>query len=218
MGGESATVEVPPRPAPTLSDAAERTLAGGPARIVATVRAGRVRYRLRGRWDPTVGYRVRARIAQAPVDYAKGRALWLEGVNRSYGTLIGLSRGHDRTWLDDHPPTLPLFDLGRDSFGTPPGAEDYLHATLLALGGMTDSGRIDFRDFDRDPPRRDEDGWTLRPLLRKLGTRQVHVTVDSDGFVKRLRLVAPRAVEVDVRLSGFGEEPRVPHVIAYAIE
>jgi hypothetical protein len=213
MGDESATVEVPPRPAPTLSDAAERTLAGGPARIVATVRAGRARYRVRGTWDPTVGYRVCGRLVQSELDYPRNPVLWLEGRNRSYGTLTGPGCGQNRVWFDDHPPTLPVFGQFRA-----PGAEDYLHAALLALGGMTDDGQIDFRAFDRDPPRRDEDGWTLRPLLRKLGTRQVSVTVNRDGFVKRLRLTAPPDVRVELRLSGFGQLPRVRNAVANAIE
>ena len=213
MGDESATVEVPPRPAPTLSDAAQRTLAGGPARIVATVRAGRARYRVRGTWDPTVGYRVCGRLEQTEIDYPRNPVLWLEGRNRSYGTLTGPRCRRNRFWFDDHPPTLPLFGRFRA-----PGAEDYLHAALLALGGMTDRGLIDFRAFDQEPPRRDEDGWTLRPLLRKLGTRQVHVTVDSDGFVRRLRLVGPREVRVEIRLSAFGQAPRVRHAVATAIE
>jgi hypothetical protein len=215
---DESTVEVPPRPAYGLEDAAERTLAAGPARIAATVRAGRVRYRLRGRWDPTRGYRVCARIVRAPIGYFEGRVLWLEGLNRSYGTLTGQRCGRNRSWLDDHPPTLPLFGIEREPAGVGPGAEDHLHAALLALGGMSDSGVIDFRAFDRDPTRRDEDGWTLRPLLRRLETRRVRVTVDRDGFVERLRLVGPRRVVVTLRLAGFGEEPRVPHVNAYSIE
>jgi hypothetical protein len=211
-GGES-TGETPPRPAPGPDDAAEQTIAAGPARIAATVRAERARYHLRGTWDPTGGYRVCAVIVQAPSADFEDRVLWLEGRNRSYGTLTGRACGRSRSWFDDHPPTLPLFGPFER-----PGAEDYLHAALLALGGLSERGLVDFGRFDRDPPRRDEDGWTLRPLLRELGTRRVDVQIDGSGFVERLRLVGPRDVAVSIRLAGFGSESRVRHVVAHAIE
>ena len=73
------TSTIVPVPDPRLDDAAERTLAEGPAHLTATVRAGRVRYRLDGRWDPTRGYRVCAAIEQAPLSYFAGRVVWLEG-------------------------------------------------------------------------------------------------------------------------------------------
>lgn len=225
MDDENA-VEVPKPEPPSLREAAERTMAAGPARITATVRAGRVRYRLSGRWDPTRGYRVCVRIEDGPSPaYLERRVLWLEGRHWAYGTLLGHTCGRDRSWFDDHPPTLPLFDIKRLPAGGRTGAEDYLHAALLALGGMSDRALIDFREFDRDPPRRDEDGWTLRPLLRELGIRRVHVRVGRDGFVERLRLTAPGGsrrspgpAEVVLRLEGFGDEPRVPRAVAYAIE
>jgi hypothetical protein len=200
--------------------AASPAVAPGPAAISATVRAGDVRYRLRGTWDPTVGYRVCARIEEAPRRYFDRRVLWLEGRNGMYGTLTAHGRRCRREkgdWFDDHPPTLGLFDLGRWPLQGRPGAEDYLHAALLALGGLP--GRtVDFRSFDREPPRRDEDGWTLRPLLRRLGTRNVQVGLGPGGLVERLRLVGPRRVEVVLSLSDHGERHRVPHAIAYGIE
>jgi hypothetical protein len=202
-------------PRATLEDAAARTVAAGPAAIVATVRAGDVRYRLRGTWDPTKGYRLCARVQEAPGGYLDRRVLWLEGRNHAYGTLTATGRRCRREkgdWFDDHPPTLELF--GPHSR---PGAEDHLHAALLALGGLR-SRTVDFRSFDREPPRRDEDGWTLRPLLRRLGTRPVQVELGPRGLIERLRLAGPRRVEVELSLSRHGQERRVPHAIAYAIE
>ena len=206
------TSTIVPVPEPRLEDAAERTREKGPAHLTATVRAGRVRYRLDGRWDPTRGYRVCAAIEQAPLSYLARRVVWLEGQDRAYGTLTAHGRRcrRDSPWFDDHPPTLELFNVGHYRAGVvfPTGAEDYLHAALLALDGVSSPalltetsapcGRsrchravIDFRAFDRDPPRRDEDGWTLRPLLRQLGTRAVEVRVGPGGAVERLRLQTP---------------------------
>jgi hypothetical protein len=202
-------------PRATLEDAAERTVAAGPAAITARVRAGDVRYRLRGTWDPTSGYRLCARIESGPTGYHERRVLWLEGRNHAYGTLTAHGRRCRREkgdWFDDHPPTLPLFG----QFARP-GAEDHLHAALLALGGVT-GPTVDFRSFDREPPRRDEDGWTLRPLLRRLGTRPVRVTVGPRGLIERLRFVGPRRVEVELSLSRHGDMRRVPHVVAYSME
>ncbi len=211
--------EPPPPPRPDLQDAARRTLAAGPARLVATVRSGTVSYRLRGRWDPTGGYRVCALIEEAPTSYLERRVLWLEGRARQYGTLTahGADCRKRGSWFDDHAPTLEVFGAH-----TRPGAEDYLHAALLALAGIpgpalvSDRPAIDFRTFDREPPRRDEDGWTLRPLLRRLGVQAVEIRVGRDGYVERLRLLGP--VRVELSLADFGEERRVPYARAYAIE
>jgi hypothetical protein len=194
--------------------------AAGPAAITATVRAGDVHYRVRGTWDPTNGYRVCARIEEAPRRYFDRRVLWLEGRDGMYGTLSAHGRRCRREkgdWFDDHPPTLGLFDLGRWPLRGRPGAEDYLHAALLALGSPA-GPTVDFRTFDREPPRRDEDGWTLRPLLRRLGTRNVQIRLGPGGHVERLRLVGPRRVEVVLSLSHHGDRRRVQHAIAYAIE
>ncbi len=236
------TGTIVPVPEPGLEVAAERTRAKGPAHMTATVRAGGVRYRLDGRWDPTRGYRVCAAIERAPRSYFAGRVVWLEGQDRTYGTLTAHDCRRDSSWFDDHPPTLELFDIEQHPAGGRTGAEDYLHAALLALDGLSSPallsdtsapcGRsrchravIDFRAFDRDPPRRDEDGWTLRPLLRQLGTRAIEVKVGPGGLVERLRVRAPalstrspRPAEVELFLSRFGRESRVPRVIAYAIE
>jgi hypothetical protein len=203
------------------------------ARIEATVRSGPVRYHLEGRLDTSRGYRLCADIGPAPLGYLRHSVLWLEGRNGSYGTLTAHGRRctRDASWFDDHPPTLPLSDLHRFPSRAVPGAEDYLHAALLGLTGL--SGRavteerlfMDFAALDREPRRRDEDGWTLRPLLRSLGTQHVEVHVNSLGIVDRLRFVAPadagptpKPVTVGLRLWRFGREPRVPHVVAYGIE
>jgi hypothetical protein len=238
----ASTIEV--SPLPRLEDAVDKTLAAGPARFTAAIRAGGVSYRLRGRWDPSGGYRVCAAIDDAPTRYLERRVLWLEGRNRTYGTLTAAGRtcrpGH--TWFDDHPPSLDLFDIEPRPLGGRAGAEDYLHATLLALGGMSgpalvrESGApcggsrcyralIDFGAFNRAPPRRDEDGWTLRPLLRRLAVRAVAARAGQHGYVDRLRLEVPRLsrrspgpVRVELSLAGFGKAKRVPYVQAFAIE
>jgi hypothetical protein len=229
---------------PTLTEAAERTLAAGPSRVVATVRSGDVRYRLRGRVDVSRGYRLCAGIGRAPTRWLARRVLWLEGRGGSYGTLTAHGRRCERDagWLDDHPPTLDLFDVRRLPAGGRTGAEDYLHSALLAMTALTgpavsggsgsQCGRsrchrvlVAFRSFDREPPRRDEDSWTLRPLVRSLGSHRVEVRVGPAGFVDRLRLAVPRApgrtprpVTVALALSRFGQEARLPRVWARAIE
>jgi hypothetical protein len=228
----------------SLTAAAERTLAAGPSRIVATVRSRGVRYWLAGRVDVARGYRLCAAISQAPTGYLAGRVLWLEGRDGGYGTLTAHGRRCDRHagWLDDHPSTMDLFDLRRIPAGGRTGAEDYLHSALLAMTHLTGSavlrengsrcGRsrchrvlLAFRSFDREPPQRDEDSWTLRPLVRSLGRHRVEVRVGPAGFVDRLRLAVarapgrtPRPVTVALALSHFGQEARVPRVWARAIE
>ena len=221
------------RPGPTpearesVIQAAERTLAAGPARIQSTVRSRDVRYRLDGRLDAAVGYRLCAAIVASPSAYLRGGSLWLEGRAGAYETLTtGSPRcAPSAVWVDDHPPTLELEgDLG---------GEDFLHAALVALTALKDGAviaaqartcgdsqcyrvDIDFKGLDRKPRERDEDGWTLRPLLRSLGRHPVAVRVDPAGYVNRLVLDAP--VRVDFDLSAFGEERPVPLVHADAIE
>jgi hypothetical protein len=227
-----------------VDHAAERTLARGPARIGIVVRSGSVRYRLAGRLDTAHGYRVCAAIRQGPTGYLVRRVLWLEGRRGTYGTLTahGGRCEAGAAWLDDHPPTLELFDIRAIPTGGRAGAEDYLHSALLALLGLTRAapqsepprpcGRarchrvlVPFERFDREPRIRDEDGWTLRPLVRALGAREVDVRVSRAGFVTRLRLVAPPRgsrmpgrVTVALTLSAFGHAPAVPLVRAKAIE
>jgi hypothetical protein len=202
------------------SGATTRVVNAGTAHVEVLVRSGTLRYRLAGRLDTTAGYRLCARISRASNRYLPGRVLWLEGRNASYGTLTGRDRRcrRDGAWFDDHPPTLD-----------PIGAEDHLHAALLALRSLAarevagSSVVVDFARLDREPPRRDEDGWTLRPLLRGLGHRRVQVRINPAGFVDRLRLVVParsgrRPATVALRLSRFGRVARVRHVVAYSIE
>lgn len=207
----------------------EETVAAGPARIVATVRTPETRWRLAGRWDPTDGYRLCAVVRRAPLRYMVRRVVWLEGRDWEYGTLTGRDPRcrAGRSWLDDHPPTLELFDVNPRVLGDKTGAEDYLHAALLFLSDA--GGRaalpIDFRAFDRDPGVRDEDGWTLRPLLRRLGRRPAEVEIGRDGLIRRLRFTVPalskeepEAVTVGLRLYRHGDARAIPHVEATGIE
>jgi hypothetical protein len=233
---DTSTSELPPLPAADdLQEAARRTIAAGPAHLTATVRAGRVSYRLRGRWDPTHGYRVCARVDEGPTPYLERRVVWLEGRERECDTLTahGASCRRHGDWFDDHAPSLELFDITRRPLGGRTGAEDHLHAALLALAGLPGpalvsdrdspcgasrchSAAIDFRTFDREPRRRDEDGWTLRPLLRRLGVQTVEIEVGPHSHVERLRLLGP--VRVELYLAGFGEERRVPYALASSYE
>lgn len=229
-------------PVNAVAEAAERTLAAGPMRVDAIVRTPRFGYRIAGRLDPAGGYRLCGPIRRAPNRHWLGVRLWLEGRQGAYGTLTARGAGctADMHWFDDHPPTLPF---ERRMIGVHrPGAEDYLHAGLVGLTGLSgpalsrsaarDCGSarcnratLDFGRLDREPPARDEDGWTLRPLLRALAQHPVAVRVDADGYVNRLVLHArprlrgaPRPVLVELRLSRFGAARAVPHVVATGIE
>jgi hypothetical protein len=231
-----------PGPERTALIAVKQTLAAGPMRVAATLRSGRVRYRLAGRLDPAGGYRLCAAMVEAPTEYLRGRSLWLDGRARAgtYGTLTAPGRRCARrlTWFDDHPPTLQLYRGDHLPWprGGRTGAEDFLHAALVAFTRLGDTsvsavtrrpcGRSEcfyvqaaFDSLDREPTRRDEDGWTLRPLLRSLARRPVALRVDSEGFLDRLSLTAPgplsrgpKTVHVDLGLSAFGDERRVPLV------
>jgi hypothetical protein len=231
-------------------DAANRTVAAGPSRVSAAVQGDAGEYALIGAVDPSDGYRLCAEIQRTPDppdSYLRGRTLWLEERNNTYGTLTAAKAPcPEQGWFDDHPPTLPLSDVGEllDPAGGETGAEDFLHVGLLALIQMESSAIeasledetdestsyevvIDFRRFDEDPPVHDEDIWTLRPLLRSLGRYPIEVQINSGGFIDRVWFAAPglhtgeptlSAVSVDLRLADFGEAPRVPRVVATAIE
>jgi hypothetical protein len=190
------------------------------AELDATLRAGHATYELDGRIQlGAAGYRVCGTLDRAPAGFLAGRTLWLERRDADYGTLTAGSCRRSALWFDDHPPTLELP-------GRRVGGEDLLHAALVALGAVgrlpalapgTHTDAIDFAALDTDPPRRDEDGWTMRPLLRSLGRHPVTVRVNEDGVVDRLVLVA-RGALVELRLSRFGGVPRVPPAVALAIE
>jgi hypothetical protein len=144
-------------------------------------------------------------------------------------------------WLDDHPPTLPL--TGKNtSAASYIGAESYAHLALLALSrtvqGAASATRLadhgtyrivfDYRRFDRRPPVRDENAWELRPLLRSAGELPIDMSIDSAGFLRRLRFAAPRPIRpdsvakapvtVDLKLSAIGDERPVPRATVTAIE
>ena len=170
-----------------------------------------------------------AAIRAAPArSYSAGRVLWLAGRDGSYHSLTAGGRRCRRrgVWFDSHPPTLNLFSFRIDA-GARSGAEEYLHAALLALGEVTRPGRlaVAFGRFDREPRRRNEDSWTVRPLLRALGDQVVEIRVGRGGKVVRLELEAPatgrrmpRPVTVSLRLSRLGRTPAIPYMRASAIE
>ena len=143
------------------------------------------------------------------------------------------SRGSTTT-----PPTLQLYQGDHLPWprGGRTGAEDFLHAALVAFTRLGETSisaasrnpcgrsqcfrvQVAFDTIDREPTQRDEDGWTLRPLLRSLALHRVTLRVDSDGFLDRLSFTAPgrisrgpRTVHVGLELSAFGEERQVPVV------
>lgn len=225
----------------TAVPAAQRTLDAGPSAVIARVRSGAVRYRMVGRLDPGGGYRLCAVVVAAPGGLLVDRSLWLEGHAGSSGTLTGPGRrcAPEEAWTDDHPPTLQLY---RGRHLPPPGstgAEDFLHATLLALTrldfatvsstrrcGTSDCLRavVDFAALAGELAYGDEDGWTLRPLLQSLARHPVTLRVAADGYLDRIALVAPDPaqdgdhVTVSLDLSNYGRARPVPRVRAFAIE
>lgn len=221
----------------TLVRAAQTTLDAGPAAVVARIRSGGLRYRLVGRLDPRNGYRLCAAVVRAPGDFPSGRSLWLQERSGTYGTLTapGPDCAAEATWLNDHPPTLQLHPGSHLPPRGSRGAEDFLHATLLALTGLHPAsvhnvrarrcGRsrcvramVDFAALDREPARRDEDGWTLRPLLQALARHPVAARISADGYLDRVTLLAPRLsasgtqVAVSLDLSEYGEAAGVARV------
>ncbi len=244
-GGQGSERAPKPRPdgaEATLVRAAQRTLDAGPAAVVARVRSGGLRYRLVGRVDPRRGYRLCAAVVRAPGEFPSGRSLWLQERSGTYGTLTAPGPGcaPKATWLNDHPPTLQLHPGSHLPPRGSRGAEDFLHATLLALTGLDSAsvhnararrcGRsrcvratVDFATLDREPARRDEDGWTLRPLLQALGRHPVAARIGADGRLDRITLLAPRLsvpgprIAVSLDLSHYGEVARVARVGTEAI-
>lgn len=227
-GDEESELGSPPDARSTLVRAAQSTLEAGPSWASMAVRSRAGNYRVRGRLDPADGYRFCGDVFSAPAKSFLLRLLWLEGRAGSHGTLTAPVPWCTRRamWLDDHPPTLPL-DGGA-------GAEDFLHAALTALTGLTPAtvpsasvsrcggsecvqAVVDFRALDRKPTSRDEDAWTLRPLLRSLGRHPITARIDSRGRVSRF-VLAGQQVTVSVEISNYGEEARVPRVHVDAIE
>ena len=235
--------------------AAERTSRAGPADVDGSIVGSGAAYRLGGELDASTSYRLCARLVRAPKGL-QNRKLWLEQRAGRYttitaplptqGPVLDTGRACPRSsWIDDHPPTLPLYQQEGVTIpsGGLTGGEDFLHSVLLALTEMKRSAirasrqscgedtcyrvRIDFRRFDRKPPGGDEDLWTLRPLFRSLGKHEVGFRVNSRGLIDRLRLAAPSLIQSDptpsdvvvvIHLSEFGEAPAVPRVHATAIE
>ncbi len=216
-------------PPPGCEAAPSESLTVPSARVVARIDSGRASYRLVGRMTMSEGYRMCAAIRAAPArSYSAGRVLWLAGRDGSYHSLTAGGRHCRRraVWFDSHPPTLDLFSFRIDA-GARSGAEDYLHAALLALGEVTHPGRqtVDFGRFDREPRRRNEDSWTVRPLVSALGDQVVEVRVGPGGRLERLELEAPargrrmpRPVTVSLELSRLGRTPPIPYMRASAIE
>lgn len=121
--------------------------------------------------------------------------------SRGYRLCGPITRAPNRHW-----PGVKLWLEGRR------GA----YGTLTARGGGCTTGAS---WFDDHPP-------TLPFSRRMLGYPPPGaVRVEADGFVNRLILAArprlrgvPRPVWVELRLSRFGAERGVPHVVANAIE
>lgn len=236
-------------------DAADRTLAAGSAEARVTVVGPAGEHLLVGAVDFEDGYRLCAEIRDAPDEFQRGQLVWIGERDGIYGTFLSLRRPRGSRcagsvrWLDDHPPSLSFYPscppkcLLRGARSLPIGAEDFVHAALLVLTRLDEAGiraepedrcalgdcytvRFDFTRFDRRVER-DEDLWTLRPLLRSLGRYDAEVRASDEGLIDRVRMAAPNpgdpdptpsAVAVEIQLSGHGEAPPVPEATATAIE
>lgn len=146
-------------------------------------------------------------------------------------------------WLDDHPPSLPLFEYGPDGGpgfpgGGEYGAESYMQLALLALtefkkgaGAIEGSGENDyelpfnFLEADTPPEGRNEDRWQMEPLMRRAGTTDLQV-VTENGSLKSLSFQAPGElkgkwagpVDVSFELGAPGSGAPVPSAVVYAME
>lgn len=113
---------------------------------------------------------------------------------------FGASEGEpcDRSgWLDDHPPSLPLFEYGPDGgpgypTGGEYGAESYMQLALLALtefekgsGPVEATGEneftvpFNFQAADKPPKGRSEDRWQMEPLMRRTGQTDLRLTTEE---------------------------------------
>jgi hypothetical protein len=256
-GGDKGGPRSVPDPLSAVIEAADETTEAGPARARVSVIGPGGEHELAGVLDLGNGYRLCALNRESPDQFQQGQLVWLGERSGVYGTLLslrlrrsGTSRCSPRTqWLDDHPPTLSFYPscppkcLLRHQREPQIGAEDFIHAVLLVLTRLEDAGvraaleprcvlgdcytvTFDFTRFDRRIER-DEDLWTLRPLLRSLGRYDTEVRVGQDGLVDRLRLAAasptdpdptPSAVAVEIELSHHGDAAPVPEATATAIE
>ena len=216
---DTSKVEAPP---PRLDDAVDKTLTAGPARLTATVSAGRVSLppartlgsdaRLPGvrpdRRGPDGLPRAASGLAPGPqpaVRHAHGARPRL----RATALLVRRPFAHSGAVRSATGARAPRTICTRPCSPS---------AAFRARHCVSDRpATIDFRAFDREPPRRDEDGWTLRPLLRRLGVRGIEVrggtrTATSNAFAFSGR------VRVELSLAGFGEEMRVPYARASSYE
>ena len=184
------------------------------ARAVVRVQGPRADYVLRGRIDLRRGYRFLAH-ASGGVATTRPSTIWLGGARGLYDHLIKGKLGSGRPyWLDDHPPTLPMARRFNEV-----GAEDYVQLAMLALTKADPrQNRFDFSRLDHRPPRRDEDAWVVRPLLRTIGEIPLDWALDANGHPRSLRFETPDSVSVAVKLSAIDAAPRVRIVHADAIE
>lgn len=220
--GDNEIEKDPSSPLAEASEAAQRTVAAGPARARVSVIGPGGRHLLAGDADFEDGYRLCAEIRDSPDGPQPGQFVWLEERGGTYGTLLSYRRSRGREcpgqgrWLDDHPPSLPLHSQRKVVLPTASrpetGAEDFIHAALLVLTRIDDAGirastgrcgpgtcylvRFDFTRFDRRIER-DEDLWALRPLFRFLGSYDAEVRVNEGGLVDRLRMSAPSPADRD---------------------
>jgi len=221
--------------------AANRTRDAKAALVTFSVATPDGAYRLRGRLDLRHGYRICARVEQTPPGgdrFYRRKLLWIEGRRGSYSDLIhgppqrkppGLSGGCPTgAWLDDHPPTLPLYRSRSAGAYFPPGgmlaadsgAEFFMHLSALALTQLKDGAtvtepdsrasssprssliEIDFRRFIRKPKERNEDSQIVRPLLRSVGKVPVRVTIDPRRRISSISFSTPNPIRRGPRSRG----------------
>ena len=168
-----------------------------------------------------------------------------EGRGDSGFTIPGADRPpcSGQGWLDDHPPSLALFQYGPDGGPSYPtggefGAESYMQLALLALTrfdagagpALSSSGDeiklpFDFLAADERPKGRNEDRWQMEPLLRRTGETELTLTTE-EGRLASLSFTAPGQlggkwsgpVDVSVVLGDPGSGESVDPAVVYAME